>query len=51
MYNISFVFLYQEQKRGVTLLPVSELLVRKGPLTRQLFTVFLWACHGLEKVL
>ena len=43
IYNISFVFLYQEQKRGVTLLPVSELLGRKGPLTRQLFTVFLWA--------
>ena len=51
VYNISYVFLYQEHKRGFTLLPVSKLLGRKGPLTRRLFTVFLWACHDLEKVL
>lgn len=42
-----FVFLYQEMRGGV----LSELLGRKGLLTRQLLTVFSWACHSLERVL
>ena len=35
------IFLHQEPKKGVTLLPVNERLRRKGPLTRRLFTAYL----------